>query len=61
MTRTRWAAVAVAALLMVGCGGAGDDPAQPRTADGRTPSGAAECGLPADLVTERPWVLSIPC
>jgi hypothetical protein len=61
MKRTRWAAVAVAALLMAGCGGAVDDPAQPRTAEGRAPSGGAECELPADLTTERPWVLNIPC
>lgn len=61
MKRTRWAAAAVAALLMAGCGGVGNDPAQPRTADGRAPSDVAECELPADLVIERPWVRSIPC
>ena len=61
MKRTRWATVAVAALLMAGCGAAGDETAQPRSAEGRAPSGTAECELPADLTTQRPWVLNIPC
>lgn len=61
MKRTRWAAVAVAALLMAGCGAAGDETAQPRTADQQAPSNTSECELPAELTTQRPWVLNIPC
>lgn len=61
MKRMSLAVVAATVLLLAGCGETDGEQAVAPAAPVQRAAEASACDLPADYVTEHPWVRNIPC